>query len=119
MLAVGDRAERETISELVGRAVADGKTYAAARVEVVKQTALTGIDKAKGGIVLLIGGAFLAYAAVIVLLVAIFTWLADEIGPIASGAVVAGATLAIAYVMIRIGIAKVSGATAAVKGKIG
>lgn len=118
MLAADDRAERETISELVGRAVEDGKSYAAARVEVVKQTALTGVDKAKGGVVLLIGGAFLAYAAVIVLLVAIFDWLANEIGPIGSGLVVAGATFAIAYLMIRVGITKVTGAASAVKGKI-
>ena len=54
----------------------------------------------------------------IILLVAVYDWLADEIGPIGSGLVVAGATLAIAYVMIRIGIAKVTGAASAVKGKI-
>ena len=116
MNVAGDRVERETISELVNRAVTDGKTYAAAQVEVVKQTALAGVEKGKGGVVLLVGGGLLAYAAIIVLLVAVFTWLQDMIGPIGAGLVVTGATLALAFAMIRVGLGKIAAAAAAVKG---
>lgn len=118
-MSVGDpRADRETIGALVSRAVSDGRDYAMARVEVAKQTALTGFDAAKGGIVLLVVAGLLGFAALIVLLVAIFTWLADEIGPLGSGLVVTGVTLVVAYLMVRAGLAKITAATAAVKGKI-
>lgn len=112
----GDRVDRESIGELFSRAVADGKVYASSQVEVVKQTALTGVDKGKSGVGLVVGGGLLAYAALIVLLVAIFTWLADEIGPLGAGLVVTGVTMAIAFLMIKSGAAKISGAVAAMKG---
>lgn len=114
----GDRLERESIGDLFGRAVADGKSYAAARVEVVKQTALTGVDKGKVGVGLIVAGALLAYAALIILLVALFSWLEGELGPIWAGLIVTGLTLLVAFLMVKAGIAKVSAAVAAVSGKI-
>lgn len=118
MYVDGDRVERESIGALLTRAVADGKTYATAQVEVVKQTALTGVDKAKGGVALVVLGGLLAYAALIVMLVAIFSWLAGEIGPIGAGLVVVGATLVISLIMIKVGAGKLAGAAAAVKGNL-
>lgn len=114
----GHRVERETIGELVGRAVADGKSYATGRVEVVKQTALTGIDKGKMGVVLVVAGGFLAYAAIIVLLVGVLLWVTNMIGPLGAGLVVAGVTLAIAFIMLKVGAGKISGAVAAMNGKL-
>lgn len=107
--------DRESIGELFSRAIADGKNYATAQVEVVKQTALTGVDKAKIGVALIVGAAVFALIALIILIVAIFVWLAGEIGPIGSGLVVAGVLLAAAFVMIKIGTGKLSAAVAAVK----
>ncbi len=115
MLVDGDRVERQSIGELFSQAVAEGKTFATAQVEVVKQTALTGVDKAKAGVGLIVVGGLLAYAALIILLVAVFAWLEEEIGPIGAGLVVAGVTLAIAFVMIKVGAGKVGGAAAAMK----
>lgn len=117
MRVEADRVDRESIGELFSRATAEGKSYVSAQVEVVKQTALTGIDKGKIGVGLIVGGGLLAYAAIIILLVALFSWLEDEIGPIGAGLVVAGATLVLALVMVKIGIGKVSGAAAAMSGK--
>jgi len=111
----GDRVERESIGELFGRAVADGKSYASAQVEVVKQTALTGVDKAKVGVGLIVVGGLLGYAGLIIVLVALFSWLEDEIGPIGSGAVVAGLTLVVSFLMIKTGVAKLSAASSAMK----
>ena len=117
MFAPGDRAERETISELVGRAVADGKTYAVARVEVVKQTALTGVEKGGGGVGLIVGAGLLAYAALIVFLISIFTWLEDMIGPIGAGLAVLVGTLVVSFILFKMGMGKIKAATAAMSWK--
>ncbi|HZF43323.1 MAG TPA: phage holin family protein [Sphingomonadaceae bacterium] len=117
MLAPGDRVERDSISELVGRAVADGKSYASAQVEVVKQTALTGVEKGGSGVGMIVGAGLLAYAALIVFLVAIFTWLEDMIGPIGAGFAVLIGTLAISFILFKTGMGKIREATAAMSGK--
>lgn len=118
MYVDGDRTEREPIGDLFGRAIADGKSYAAARVDVVKQTALTGVDKGKVGVGLIVAGAFLAYAGIIILLVALFSWIEGELGPIPAGLIVTGLTLLVSFLMIKAGVAKVGAAVAAVSGKI-
>ena len=109
------RDERQSIGELISRAIADAKGYATAQVEVVKQTALTAVDKAKIGIALIVAAALLALIGLIILIVAVFVWLAGEIGPIGAGLVVAGVLFAAAFVMIKIGTGKLSAATAAMK----
>lgn len=118
MAHIGDEhGARESLGELFSRAVADGKGYASAQVEVVKQTALTGVEKGGLGVGMILGAGFLAYAALIILLVAIFTWLADEIGPIGSGLVVTLGTLAVAFTLFKMGLTKIKAATAAISGK--
>ena len=112
----GKHDTRESIGELFSRAIADGKGYASAQVEVVKQTALTGVEKGGLGVGMLVGAAFLAYAGLIILLVAIFTWLADEIGPIGSGLVVTAATLLIAFVLFKMGMGRINAAKTAISG---
>lgn len=112
----GDRIDRESIGELFSRASTEGKTFVSAKVEVVKQTALTGIDKAKVGVGLVVAGGLLAYAGLIIVLVALFSWLEEIIGPIFAGLVVAGATIAVSLLMVKIGIGKITGAVAAVNG---
>lgn len=113
----GDRVERESIGELFSRASAEGKTFVTAQVEVVKQTALTGVDKGKVGVGLIVTGGLLAYAALIIVLVALFSWLEGEIGPILAGLAVASVTLVISLVMVKAGAAKIGEAVAAMSGK--
>lgn len=112
----GDRVDRESIGELFSRASTEGKTFVSAKVEVVKQTALTGIDKGKVGVGLVVAGALLAYAGLIIILVALFSWLEQELGPILAGLIVAGVTLGVAFLMVKIGAGKITGAVAAVSG---
>lgn len=116
MRVEGDRVDRESIGELFSRAADEGKAYVSAQVEVVKQTATTGIDEAKVGVGLVVVGGLLAYAGLIVILVALFAWLADEIGPVLSGLVVAGVTLATALLMLKVGIGRITAAVAVVSG---
>ena len=113
----GDRVERESIGELFSRASAEGKTFVSAQVEVVKQTALTGVDKGKIGVGLVVAGGLLAYAALIILLVALFSWLEQEIGPLLAGLAVAGLTLVVSLIMVKAGASKIGGAVAAMSGK--
>lgn len=118
MYVDGDRVERETIGELFSRAVADGKEFASAQVEVVKQTALTGVDKAKVGVGMIVAGGLLAYAALIALLVAIVFWLEDALGPLGAGLAVFVGTLVLAFVMVKVGLGKLSGISLAADGKL-
>lgn len=112
----GDRVERESIGELFSRASDEGKTFVAAKVEVVKQTALTGIDRGKFGVGLVVAGGLLAYAGVIIILVALFSWLEGEVGPLMAGLIVAGVTLAVAFLMVKTGAGKIATAVAVVSG---
>lgn len=112
-----ERATRESFGGLFSRVIADCKGYATAQVEVVKQTALTGVEKGGAGVGMVLGAGFLAYAGLIVLLVAIFTWLADEIGPIGAGLVVTVGTLIAAFILFKMGITRIKAAAAVISGK--
>lgn len=104
------RADRESIGELFGRAVDEGKQFASAEVNVVKQTALSKVDAAKGGIAMIVAGALLAYAGLITFLLALFHWLEDalELGPILSGLIVLALAGGIGFLLIKMGAAKMS-----------
>ena len=64
----GQGEQRESIGDLFSRAVADGKGYVTSQVEVVKQTALTGVEKGGVGVGLIAGAGFLAYVFIKVVL---------------------------------------------------
>lgn len=115
--AYGQPETRESIGELFSRVLADGKGYAAAQVEVVKQTASTGLEKGGVGVGMIVGAGLLAYAGLIILLVALFTWLDDMIGPIGAGLVVTAGTLLIAFLLFKAGMSKIGDAKAAISGK--
>lgn len=108
MIAVTDQPVRESIGDLFGRATAEGKAFANAQVELVKQTALDKVDKAKLGVGLIIGAGLFAYAGLIVLLVAVLLWLVDIVGPIGAGLIVSGVVFTVSYVMIKVGLGKLS-----------
>ena len=108
---------RESIGELFSRAVADGKGYVTSQVEVVKQTALTGVEKGGLGVGLIVGAGFLAYAALIAFLVALVIWLDDLIGPVGAGLVVLLGVLAVSFLLFKMGMGKINEAKAAISGK--
>lgn len=115
---VGDGpGDRESIGTLFSRVVADGKGYATAQVEVVKQTALTGVEKGGLGVGMIAGAGLLAYAGLIVFLVAILIWLEELIGPIGAGLVVLLGVLLASFLLFRMGMGKIKEATAAMSGK--
>lgn len=90
----------ETIGELVSRLLEDGRAYARAELDLVKQIARHRAAKAKSGAILLGAGVTLLLCALTAFVLALVLGLATLIGPFAAGMVVfvvlagAGALLA-------------------------
>ncbi len=78
----------ETIPALFQRLIDDGKAYARAEVNLVKQIARHRAGKAKGGVVLLGIGVTLLLCSLTALVLALVLGLATLIGPFAGGMVV-------------------------------
>lgn len=78
----------ETIGELVSRLVEDGRAYARAELDLVKQIARRRASKAKSGAVLLGIGVTLLLCSLTALVLALVLGLATLIGPFAAGMVV-------------------------------
>jgi hypothetical protein len=96
------------IADLFHQLVDDGRTYATAEINLYKQIATYRAGKAKNGIVALVAGGLLAYAALIACLVGLVMGLADLIGPVLAGLFVLVASGGIAFLLIRYGVAKMA-----------
>ena len=97
-----------TIGDLFHQFVDDGRSLVAAEVNLYKQIALTRAGKAKNGLVALVAGGLLAYAALIACLVGFVLGLADLIGPVAGGLIVLAVSGGVAFLLVRFGIDKMS-----------
>lgn len=95
-----------SIGDLFHRLVADGKHVVGSEVNLYKQIALYRASKAKNGIIALVAGGLLAYAALIAFMVGLVMGLADLIGPVAGGLVVLAVTGIIAFLLVRYGAGK-------------
>lgn len=98
----------ETIADLVSRLVADGRAYARAELDLVKQIARHRTEKAKGGAIKLGAGVTLLLCALTAFVLACVLGLATLIGPFAAGLVVAAIFAGIGYLLLRSGLAGVS-----------
>jgi len=78
----------ETIGELVSRLLEDGRAYARAELDLVKQIARHRAAKAKSGAILLGAGVTLLLCALTAFVLALVLGLATLIGPFAAGMVV-------------------------------
>lgn len=101
----GGAPERDGLGELFGRAVTEGKAFAAAEVNVVKQTALAKADEAKLGVIFLAAGGLLALAGLIAFLVEVGEWFADSLdfGPLLGGLAVLAITGLIGFILVKMG----------------
>jgi hypothetical protein len=97
-----------SIGDLVHQLVEDGKSYASAEANLFKQIALYRFGNAKNGLVALVAGGFLAYAALIAFMVGLVMGLADLIGPVAGGLVVLAVVGGISFLLIRYGAGKMA-----------
>jgi hypothetical protein len=99
----GDPRE-ESIADLVGRLVDDGKAYARAEIDLYKQIAAHRVGRARTGIALIGGAVVLLLSALIALTVGSVIALSALIGPFLAGLAIAAALGLIAWVLIRSGI---------------
>ena len=97
-----------SIGDLFHRLVEDGRDYATAEANLYKQIALYRVGKAKNGIVALVAGGLLAYAALIAFLVGVVMGIADLIGPVLAGLVVLVVGGGVGFMLIRYGAGKMS-----------
>jgi hypothetical protein len=97
-----------SIGDLFHQLVEDGRNFAGAEANLYKQIALYRLGKAKNGLIALVAGGFLAYAALIAFLVGLVMGLADLIGPVLGGLVVLAVFGGISFLLIRYGAGKMS-----------
>lgn len=104
----GDPRE-ETIGDLVGRLVEDGRAYAEAEVALYKAIALHRGVRARKALVSLAIGWFLLFAAMTALVIAAMVSLTFAVGPLLAGVMVGIPLAAIGYLLVRIGWSGIKG----------
>ncbi len=95
----------EPIADLVSRLIEDGRSYARAEIDLLKQIARHRAGRARTGLVLVAAGAVLGLSALTALVLGLVLGLATLIGPLAAGLVVTVALAAIAFLLVRFGVA--------------
>ena len=95
----------ESIADLVGRLIDDGREVARTEVNLYKQIALRRSAKAKSGLVQLVAAGILAWFAGLALTFGIVLALATVVGPLASGLILAAVMGAAAWFLLRKGLA--------------
>jgi ABC-type antimicrobial peptide transport system permease subunit len=88
--------EEESVGELIGRLVEDGKGFARAEIGYYRALAADKLDQARSGLILAGLALLLAVAAAIALVVGLVFALATLVGPGWATLIVVAATLAIA-----------------------
>lgn len=95
----------ESIADLVGRLIDDGRAVAAAEVDLYRQIARHRAARAKSGLVAIVAAALLFWFAAIALVFGLVLGLAPHVGPVAAGAILAVALGVGGYVLLRYGLA--------------
>ena len=103
MDAPGDPRD-DTIGDLVGRLIEDGRTYARAEVELLKQVARHRSARAKSGAIALSIGIVLLLSSLTALILGLVLGLATLVGPLAAGLIIAGVLAGAGYILLRIGL---------------
>jgi hypothetical protein len=94
----------ESIGDLIGQLIEDGRALAKAEVDLYKQVAARRARKAQKGIAALVAGGLVLYVAFLALVIGLLLGLATLIGPVAAGLVMAAVLGAAGAAMIRYGL---------------
>lgn len=95
----------ESIGDLFGRLVDDGRAYAKAEIDLYREIALHRAGRARAGLIALAAGAVLLLSSLTALILGLVLGLAALIGPLLAGLAVAALLALIGYLLIRYGIA--------------
>ena len=104
MDAPAQEPEEESIGDLIGRLVEDGRAYARAELEVLKQIARHRAARARNGLIMLVAGGVLLLTSLIALVLGLVLGLAALIGPVLAGLAIAALLAGIGYGLIRFGL---------------
>jgi hypothetical protein len=94
----------ESIGDLFGRLIDDGRAYARAEVDVYREIARHRAGKAKSGLIALAVGAVLLLSSLPALILGLVLGLATLIGPLLAGIAIAAAMAAGGYLLVRRGL---------------
>ncbi|HEX9931969.1 MAG TPA: phage holin family protein [Allosphingosinicella sp.] len=97
--------QEDSIADLVGRLIDEGRDVARSEVNLYKQIALRRSAKAKSGLVQLVAAGILAWFAGLALTFGLVLALATLIGPLAAGFALAALMGAAAFFLLRKGLA--------------
>lgn len=103
MEAQGDPRD-DSIGDLVGRLIEDGRAYARAEIELLRQIARHRSARARSGAIALAVGVVLLLSSLTALILGFVLGLATLVGPLAAGLIVAAILAGVGYVLVRIGL---------------
>lgn len=95
----------ESIGDLVGRLIEDGRTYARAEIDLLKEIARHRAGRARTGLILLVAGGVLLLSSLTALILGLVLGLALLTGPLLAGMIIAAALAGIGYLLVRFGLA--------------
>lgn len=94
----------DTIGDLLGRLIEDGRNYARAEISLVKQIARHRAGRARNGLIAVAVGGVLLLASLIGLVLGLVLGLAVLIGPVLAGLAVAALFGGAGYLLVRAGL---------------
>jgi len=94
----------DSIGDLFGQLIEDGRTYARAEVDLIKQIARHRAERARTGLFLLVGGGVLLLSSLTALILGLVLGLAALTGPLLAGIIIAVLLAGSGYLLIRFGL---------------
>lgn len=94
----------ESLGDLFGRLIEDGRSYARAEIDLLKQIARHRAERGKTGLILVVGGAVLLLSSLTALILGLVLGLAALTGPLLAGIIVAAALAGVGYLLLRLGL---------------
>ena len=95
----------ESLGDLFGRLIEDGRTYARAEIDLLKEIARHRGERARNGLILLVAGGVLLLSSLTALILGLVLGLAVLAGPVLAGIIIAASLAGIGYLLIRFGLA--------------
>jgi hypothetical protein len=94
----------ESIGDLFGRLVDDGRAYAKAEIGLYREIALHRAGRARAGLIALIAGGVLLLSSLTALILGLVLGLATLIGPLLAGIAIAAVLALSGYLLVRSGV---------------
>ena len=94
----------ESVGDLIGRLIEDGRTYARAEIDLLKEIARHRAERARTGLILLVGGGVLLLSSLTALILGSVLGLATLIGPLLAGIAIAAILAGGGYLLVRVGL---------------